>query len=65
MAFWEKAQLGNSLSQDCERLARAGIRSQRPGLTAEEERILLAVRRLGRALTLRAYGDRGLPSLVG
>jgi len=57
MPAWEKAQLVNLLARDCERLAIAGIRSQSPGLDARGERLLLAVRRLGRELTLRAFGD--------
>lgn len=57
MPAWEKARLVNLLSLDCERLAVAGIRSQRPGLGRRGERLLLAVRRLGRELTVRAFGD--------
>jgi hypothetical protein len=52
----EKAQIVTLLARDCERLALAGIRSQRPGLDARGERLLLAVRRLGRDLAMRAYG---------
>ena len=57
MPAWEKAGLVNLLSRDCERLAIAGIRSQHPGLESREERRLLALRRLGRDLTLRVFGD--------
>lgn len=43
----EKAQLANSMSIDCERLARAGIAMTEPSASDERVRYLLAVRRYG------------------
>ena len=57
MAPWQKAQVVDALSRDCERLALAGIRSESPGATVSRLRYLLAVRRLGRDLALRAFGE--------
>ena len=43
----EKALLANSMSIDCERLARAGIAVTEPSASNERVRYLLAVRRYG------------------
>jgi len=43
----ERAQLANSMSIDCERLARGGIAMTEPSASDERIRYLLAVRRYG------------------
>jgi hypothetical protein len=53
----DKARLVDTMTRDCEKLARAGIRDRRPDASPEEVRFLLAVRRFGRELAVRALGS--------
>lgn len=52
----EKAQLANTLSIDCERLARAGIAVNEPEASDARICYLLAVRRYGRPLADKTLG---------
>jgi len=57
MSIRERAELTQQLCLDVERLARAGICSQHPTLTAIEVSHELARRRYGRVLADAAYAD--------
>jgi len=60
MSVAERVDLVDQVTADVERMARAGIRATRPGLTEPEIRHELARRRFGAALADEAYRHRRL-----
>ncbi len=62
MEPWEKLRIVSELSNASFELAAAGLRLRRPGLSDEDVRLILAVRRLGSAVVRRATGRTILPS---
>ena len=56
MSIDEKAAIVNNLNSDIERMAETGVRQRHPNATDREVFLRLAALRLGRDLTVAAYG---------
>ncbi len=67
MEPWQKAELANQLTLDCTALALAGTHARSDGLSQNEIRYQLALRRYGQELADEVYGtpteaDSSIPS---
>ena len=56
MSVDEKAAIVNNLNRDLERMAETGVRQRHPNATDREIFLRLAALRLGRELSIAAYG---------